>query len=271
MGFQFQKISASGTSTPAVARTVVQAGQLMQAFPISEEIRTAVSNTLFEVQHQLVRCVQVWEKVRDEVAQAEREVVERGLDIQAGGRAIGIPGVADLGSHAESFLQSAKLAIRDVGSLLGPFFGTQFDHRFDQVLSWAQSQFPEEDQLVRCVARYEPAVKQVVTMRNAVDHPSDKPRGRLIVHNFRLLPSQDAPRLAAPAWCLSGDDPTPIVEDMGAIIEGVLRLSEDILSICLLKNRGDFPLYIYEIPEAERDPSCPIRLRVSIDLPMRDA
>jgi hypothetical protein len=267
MTFQLQKISDYGTATPAVARTLVQGNQLMQAFPIGEEVRSEVNEVLFEVQRQLVRCVQVWERVRDEVGRAKALVAERGLDVQSNRGAVSLPSVADLMAHAESFLQAVKLAIRDVGRLLRPFFGTDFGHRFDRALAWARGRFEEGDHLVQCFAHYEPWVDEIVALRNAVDHPTDLSRGKLVVYNFRLVPSRNGPQLAEPAWCLSGDDPTPMLDDMQTITEGVLRISEDVLSICLLKNRGAFPLYIYEIPEANRDPKCPIRLRVGLNLP----
>ena len=48
--------------------------------------------------------------------------------------------------------------------------------------------------------------------------------------------------------------------------EGVVRIAEDLLRACLLKQRDKLPpgitATIVEIPEEERDPSFPCRLRV---------
>jgi len=270
MVFQLQVFSNYGSSTPAVARTVMQASELMQAFPISDEIRSEVNAALFEVQRQLIRCVQVWEQVRDSVAEAKDSVVAKELEVQAGGRSVTLPGVPDLENQAESFLQSAKLAIRDAARILTPFFGVSFEHRFDRILSWAHREFLDTDDLVRCLAHWQPWINRIVTMRNFVDHPRQGDRDKLIVENFKLVPTERGVALQEPCWGLSAEPPLRIVDSMGKIIEGILCLSEDLLSICLLKNRGEYPLVIREIPDEKRDPACPMRLRVDIDLPIKD-
>jgi hypothetical protein len=271
LGFQIQKLSDYGTSTPAVARTLLQSSQLMQAFPIEEATREAVRNSMFELQRHLIRCIEVSEKLRDDVLEARQQVAESGgLSVQSRGRAISLPGIGDLTSRTENFLQASKLAIRETGAVINPFFGTTFDHRFHLIVRWAESTWPEGDQLRLCVTHYEPLLKQIVQMRNAVDHPTGASQ-RLIVHNFRALPAPEAATLLDPAWGLSDDTLVPIVEDMQEIIEFILRASEDLLSLCLMKHRGAFPVFIHEVPESERDPACPFRLRVSAHLPKADA
>jgi hypothetical protein len=51
---------------------------------------------------------------------------------------------------------------------------------------------------------------------------------------------------------------------MDDIIEGIIRLGEDILAGLFHKLKGNFPLVLYEIPAEERDPQCPKRLRVGL-------
>ena len=209
------------------------------------------------------------DQIKAEVCKAKEEIAEKGLDFQSSGRAVTLPSVSDLQSQAESFLQSAKLALRDSASLLEPFFGESFDHRFHRIVSWAEQNLSVEDDLTQCLGHWEPWVKRIVTMRNAVDHPRDEPYGKLIVKNFKLLALRAGHVLQEPTWALLSEPPSQLLPDMATIIECIIRLAEDILVICLLKNRGKFPLYIYEIPEEERDRTCPIRLRVGIRQPKR--
>jgi hypothetical protein len=43
-----------------------------------------------------------------------------------------------------------------------------------------------DDQFTQIITQWEPWVKQIVDMRNAVDHPAQKPGGKLVTHNFRM-------------------------------------------------------------------------------------
>lgn len=267
MPFQFQKISNYGTSTPAVARTLVQGSELMQAFPLDDAVKEGLKEILFDLQRQLLRCFQIRERIEEEVEVGLKEVDAKGLDVQSRGQAVNLPSVADLQSHAESFLQSAKLGVRDCARLLKPFFGKEFDHRFHRIVSWSEQQMGAENGLTKCAAHWESWVKRLVDMRNAVDHPRNEPGGSLVTYNFRLVQTPKGWDISPPCWGLSGETPALILPDMEYTIEWILQLSEDLLAICLLRNRGGLPIYIYEIPEKERDKSCPIRLRVGVNLP----
>lgn len=267
MVFRIQKISNYGTSTPAVARTVVQGCELLQSFPIKDEIEENVKNALFELKRHLLKCVHIRDNVEGEVLKGRKNIAENGLDFQSAGRAVTLPSVTELESQAESFLQAAKLAIQECAKVLGVFFDKSFDYRFHKIAKWFQKALGVDDLLTKCVISWEPWVKRIVDMRNAVDHPQDKPGGKLITYDFQLLRNDVDHDVCEPLWALSGESPRLILTDLDTIIEGIIRLSEDILTACLLKNRGRFPLYVYEIPENERDKSCPIRLRTGIHRP----
>lgn len=263
MPARIQQISSYGSATPVVARTLMQGAELLQAFPILEPVRDAVKQVLFDLHGHLIRCVQI----SDDVVQSITNYRGDGKSVitKAGPNAVYLPAVPDLRSLAESFLQSAKLALHDTGNLLNPFYKQGFSHRFDKILAWSKREFPANDQFVECIAHYEPWVTRIVNMRNAVDHPADRPFGKLEVCNFTLAASNDGVELIDPTWCLQGEDASSMVEDMPAIVDTILCASEDLLSVCLLKNRGAFPLRIGEIPKAERDPACPKRLRAYIN------
>jgi hypothetical protein len=263
--FQLQKISNYGSSCPAVARTVLQASKLFSSFSLDEAIKEAISGKEFELQRQLLRCVQIRDEVLIEVSTAEEEIRVNGLRVQARGRVVELPAVIDLQTKAESFLQSAKMAIRDTALILQPFYNKNFDHKFHAIATWAETALGGNDDLTLCVKHWEPWVKKIVTMRNKVDHPTEGPGGRLLTCNFRVA-EDDITTVLPPAWCLSGDQPRPILADMEVIIEGIIRLGEDILVTCLMKSTDRLPLRIYEIPEKERDKDCPMRLGVTIDL-----
>lgn len=265
MLIRIQKLSNYGTSSPAVARTSVQGCEILGFFKIIEAQKEEAKIVLHELQRQLVRCVEIRDRIAETVDSAHKEIKNKGFNFQSNGRAVTLPSVIDLQSKAESFLQSAKLAIRETAHLVKPFYGEKLDHKFQKFAAWAEGQFGPNDTFTQVVKGWEPWVKRVVSMRNAVDHPDDKASGRLIAKNFRFFGTNDAPVLIDPTWCLSDEPESLILADMDGIIAGIIELGEEILAGLFYKLKHNFPLKIYEIPVEERDPSCPIRLRVGFE------
>ncbi len=82
----------------------------------------------------------------------------KGIEFQAHGRVASLPSDApDLQSKAESFLQSAKLAIRQTGLLLKPIYkvvkesGREIGgHNYDDIAKWAAKEFgPDRSQFAK--------------------------------------------------------------------------------------------------------------------------
>lgn len=265
MLIKIQKVSNYGTSSPAVARTSVQGCEILGFFAINEEQREKAKIVLHELQRKLVRCVEVRDQIAAVIADAHRDIKNKGFIFQSDGQAVTLPSIIDLQSKAESFLQSAKLAIGETARLIMPFYGVKCDHRFHRFADWAETQFGSNDTFVQIIKGWEPWIKRIVDMRNAVDHPEDKPGGKLITQNFGISGTNEALVLVDPTWCLLGEPEGPILPDMDAVIEGIIQLGEEILICLFYKLKKDFPLKIYEISNEERDPSCPVRLRVGFE------
>ena len=269
--FQFQKTSNYGTSTPAVARTLPQGDELLGFFKATNEQKDACRHVLLELKRHLVRCVEISEKLGKEVDEGVNRLNKLGPYPKIHGNSISLPGVPDLHSNAEAFLQSAKLAMRECAHLVEPFHGAKHDHRFHKLSAWAEESFGPEDQLTKVAKAWEPWVKHIVTMRNAVDHPSDADGGKLFTHNFRVAGTKDSPQFIAPVWGLTGGPEWDLKGDMQAMIEGGIELGEDILVALFEKHKLNDRLYVYEVPKESRDPSFPKRLRVGLREPSSGA
>jgi hypothetical protein len=117
---------------------------------------------------------------------------------QASGKAIVLPAIPELTSKAESFLQAAKLALqlRIVGPVVlekhGPKVGN-FGFNFKELGKWCDAELGATNILTQMALHAEPWVKQIVDMRNVVDHPRDSPRKRLIVKDFTFVLGGAAP------------------------------------------------------------------------------
>jgi hypothetical protein len=51
---------------------------------------------------------------------------------------------------------------------------------------------------------------------------------------------------------------------MEALVANLLTFFEETLLLCIEKFPSAFPIGFSEIPEAERDPVCPVRFRVTL-------
>jgi hypothetical protein len=264
MMFKVQKLSNVGSENPIVARTYAQGNEILQFFSVAEEQRHAAFEVLFELQRHLVKCGEIRDRLAKDIAAGVAETAAKGFQFQAGGRAVTLPSVPDLQSAAESFLQSAKPAIRETARLVEPFYGVKHDHRYQKFASWAQQQFGAEDSFARMLVDVEPWVKSVLEMRDAVDHPDDEPGKKLITRDFRIENQGSGYVLINPVWHLLGEGEGELLPQMDAIIEGILCLGENVLAALFDKLKGKFPLVIEAIPVEQRNPANPMRLRVSL-------
>ena len=81
--------------------------------------------------------------------------------------------------------------------------------------------------MTRTAEAWGPWVAELVTMRNAVDHPKDEPRGKLVVRNFQLDIYLSPPVVLDPVWCLTDEPERKTAADMTAYTEGIIHLSEE--------------------------------------------
>lgn len=254
-----QKISSYGTSTPAVARTALQGADILNYFACSKEQKDEAFAVLFELQRHLVKCVEIRDQLSNEIDLARSEFTER---LPAKGFAVTIPGIGDLQSRAESYLQSAKLAVACAGNLFEPFYGVAHGHKFNKVSVWAEKTFGVADDFTIVLKSWEPFVRSVVKLRNCVDHPKTESGAPLVVVNFKLSMSGSTPQLLPPVWGLTGSGLRPILEDFDKIIEQCIRLSENVLLGLFERHRVSSLMVIEEIPVERRDPHNPRRLVV---------
>jgi hypothetical protein len=99
-------------------------------------------------------------------------------------------------------------------------------------------------------------------MRNAVEHPGGL-SGTLMLNNIRIDQNQPNSYIP-PTWARTGRPNSNIVKDMDGTLDNVLTLAEDLLvGVVMDKSKSKQIITVYEIP-SDRDPNCPIRLRVGL-------
>ena len=263
--FIAQQVLAHGSAEPIVARTVLQTSELVQAFPVSEKRREALKQIAHDTMLRLLAAKDAYNHVATQLAEAQARVASQGLDVQAEGRFVSLPAILNLQADAENFLREVKLALAQIALVFTPFYKTKFDHRFQKIQSWALKTFGEGDELTKLLRSDADWIDRVIRMRNAVEHPGGR-NGALIIRNIGL-DTVAPPALTPPGWGFEGKALHPMLPEMDAILHNALTLFDDVLCACLDKRQPQGPLSIIEIPEEQRDPTMPIRFRVTIQLP----
>ncbi|MCJ7778069.1 MAG: hypothetical protein MUP16_07140 [Sedimentisphaerales bacterium] len=254
--FVWVKVSDYGTSTPIVARTVYQSQRLLDLYPFRDNIKQQIVGTMWEIQRRILECFKISQSVIEEI-EGSKKVFNDKVVVDPSFH----PWIMNLDTRLESFLQSAKMALRDIGGIFRIFFKKEFGHKYHNALNWAREQFGENDLLTKTLNNHSKWIAEVIDMRNSVEHPADGPRGRLHIENFRIRRSSSRVVLSEPLWWLTGDQPHTIDRDLPTIVDCLLRLSEELYVTSLIKQETPISVKIEEIPEKNRDKSAPVRFR----------
>ena len=267
MTFQLKQVSEHGTANPIVARLSLQTVELLQFSSLDKNRQDEVF-ALFhgEVQPRLLECDDIAQEISKEIMAIANELNESGLITQSQGRVIEVPNLMRLEQRVEQFLYCAKSALRDLSKLFGFFFAKEFNEaRFDKIHSWAVDTFGEDSELAVLIKQdHDLWIKQVVAMRNAVEHPGGF-SGNLHIHNFELAtaPHSMQHKLSEPCWHRNDDPKSSIANDLLVFVTNILEFCEDLLVVCIkMTGFPDF-LQFVQIPESERDVKCAKRLRVA--------
>ena len=150
----------------------------------------------------------------------------------------------------------------------GKKHGQSFDHKFQKVVSWADGALQKDDPFLATLTADAPWIAELVEMRNAVEHPGSS-SGTFVIEGFRLVPGPAGTRtVAPPTWQRLPSDIRSVSRDMHTFQENLLTFFEDVLADGLKRRgAGGMPVDIMAIPEAERRPETPIRLRAVLLTP----
>lgn len=261
MPIKAKKVMSKGTSNHIVARTSIQISDLLAPYPMSETNRQRVLSIFASLMRRLLRMQEIGISLKNDYDRIREQVRERGLN-KLGKDAVEIPQILELESKAENYLQTTKLALTDCGSLFEPLYGQAFDYRFDMILSWLSQEIGDSHEFVEHLRSHHSWIKQTIDMRNALEHPKNIARGKLIIRNIDIEITESSLLGTDPSWCLYGEEPSSIISDTRILLENTLRLSEEILVSSLEVLYPLTAIVVAEIPEIERDPTAPVRFRL---------
>jgi hypothetical protein len=250
------RISDHGTNHAVVARLHLQTFDLLQASTFSPELQDDAKSIYFETGRRLLRCFDAWDELKRKQNELEAEARPFGNP-----QIIQIPHLVDLDRNAEMFLYEAKNFLRNVSNVFGPLGGIKFTEASalgNKAVRWAERNFGNSDRLTIFLRGYQPWIDHVIRMRNAVEHPGGH-SGCLYIENFKLVGNT----VQRPTWHLNEDPPLEVVAVMANLCEGLLIYAEELLALLVEKHLPEI-VQIVEIPELERNPQIPKRLKLGM-------
>lgn len=267
MPFQFRQVSDVGARHPVIARLCIQTSELVNWLDVDKAKREAVLELyMVPVQQRLIRC----HKIRDELL---AKVKEQGDKMKAANDDPMLqPHVIGLEGLAEGFLYEAKNYLRDLLKFFEVVYGCTLHDASDladlkgkgqsNLVTWASNTLGANSPIAQLVKSEEAWTASVIRMRNAVEHPGGY-SGSLTYQNMRRVPGQPK-QYWQPTWQRTGCDESDMLQDMEAILDNLLTFAEDIVAVAII-DKPVFPyVQIAEIPARDRDPACPIRLRMTL-------
>lgn len=267
--FTVQKLSNHGASNPIVARLAMQTMDLLQVTKLSEEKRGALLRLYgLDLTRRLLKIHDAHARIRSE---RDRTITETAR-IEGDGRRT-IPFIIGLTDEVETILVEAKSVIRETLKV----FEIAFDKSFKKSEAstyldkangsvgdfeyWAIESLGKEAQVLQVVRFRRPLIPAIVDMRNASEHPGGWV-GTLVIENFRRAADGT---LVPPTWRIDGKKPReerPLLTELTLIEGALLYFCEELIAATALSLSAAGPaLVLGEIPEAERDPKSPVRLR----------
>jgi hypothetical protein len=265
MPFVFSKILDHGTSHPVVARMQVQVSDLLKNTNFNETTREVIFKASFDASLRLIRCGDIQNKILAECDKSEREH-QPGNNPQAET----MPHIVGLQLDAENFLYEAKNFLRDLTVIINAVFGTGFDQasqfgkvgnaRDSKIARWAERQFGPDDRLTKFFRLHQEWISEVVQMRNAVEHP-DGYSGVLHIKNYELMPDGS---ICRPTWYRNDDSPSCMVDEMVGLCEQMLVLADELVALIVQRHLAAPILEVYEIPDEQRNPECPMSFRIGL-------
>jgi hypothetical protein len=268
MAISIQQVSDYGTANSIVARLSLQTSELLQCCRMPQKQKKELFGSMFShVQPKVMACFSIKERLSKEIRAHQKKIDETGLELQAQGRAYTLPSILDLRLHAETFLYNAKSALRDFTAVFLVLFSKDFGKKahYHKVHEWAEQHFGSADPLTKMLDHDQATwIARIVKMRNAVEHPDDH-SGVLHVENFTVTQRGNTAFVTEPMWYLDSETKGPIAAEMDVFVTNLLTFCEETVVLCLEEFNSGFPIAFAEIPEAERDPACPMRFRVVLN------
>jgi len=247
-----------GTSNRIVARVLLQGNEILNSFLADEEKKNAIRRQLHRCKELLVCCETVANRVDQRIEEIEQAVKQTGVPIRNGRVLNPLPQVENLEADCGTFLLEANRAIRVISGLPSLFISLdRADKNFDHLRERLSKAIGDDQDPTKFVAATAPVIRRLADMRNYFEHPAER---KTVVKNIHVLSDGT---LSSPIWQLSGESPMPIGKDMLALVDFLVRVSEEMLiHLVLYCGRERFAFHVQATPDEQMDRNFPVKYKI---------
>jgi hypothetical protein len=251
------RVSDFGAGTPAVARLGPGIHEIVGFSKITKESRDRVCACTWDVMQLLVPAQRLAKEVVSELDEIEARLRRDGILFQNFGRVVEVPSAMKL-DKAGDFIVRAKKVLARAMELIELFWGKGFaGAHYHKVLEWARATLGPDAPLTRMLDDDQKWIKHIIDLRNEEEHPSGKGP---FIRNYDVNVHKDGQvELTRPRFF----DGTDVDSALTVFSEDLLTFVEELVALGVMHTFFMPYLAIAEIPLAERDPTLPVRFRVT--------
>lgn len=253
--WQISQLTDTGPQHPIVARLTVGIVEIVKFADITEDKKDSITSACFEIHKSLLQAEKSVRTLMNEIREIENNLIKNGVQTQNNGTVINIPWVANL-DDSKSFLKFIKQSLQHLASAMGILLDKKFDGpHFHKILDECRSKLGPEHIVTKLLEEDQQWVKEINDLRNEDEHPKT---GKPFVTGFQIQKTVEGKFLITPPSFYNG---SPISNRIEVFSHNVLTFSEELL-VHTLENHFPSIVRVYDIPEEQRDTSCPVRFRM---------
>jgi hypothetical protein len=267
----YQEIYPIGCSNPFVARSIIQAKQILDGVILAPGLsKSIVLDAIWEAAELLLRCENAYFRIYDETVSLLATCDELIKEAKSKPSIPSLPQVAELEERVGSFLGSAKRCLEKTHALLSTFYGCpDQESHFQRYRQWMAANRSCSKAVLALLDDDKNWIRFIAEARNALSVNHARQHFMLEVQNFKLQPGN---KFSGPRWRhdLSGSRGSPgpvqeywsdIIRDMDIHMHNMLTFLEEVYILCILDRcdrRLPFEFAVYRKPEDDISEECPV-------------
>ncbi len=267
----YEKVFAIGSSSPYVARVIIQFEVIIKFLYLSKEEHNTLLSYLWQVNRYLLNAFVIDSFIVNQTTEL-MPICERIVEENKSKSSIpAFPQIPDLEGNVRIFLNNAKLFLIENFRLLNifykmPFGGKKVAH-FNTHLEWAKKQLGEEHHITKMISGDLDWIRLISECRNALEHPE---KGQEIkFRNLTLLPGN---KFTGPSWSYDLSkklklkyDFVDLCNDLSVFSHNMLHFFEEFLLICVKEKLAESKILdLGKIPDQDVNLKCPIKYKVTL-------
>jgi hypothetical protein len=267
----YEKIFDLGSSSPYVARVIIQFEKLIKFLSFNQSKRKDLLSYLWNANQYLLNSFECDKSIVEEATELLSKcssIIEKHKNSSS---IPALPQIPDLENKVRIYLNNAKLFLIESFRLLNIFYEMPFDGRkaahFKSHLEWVKKNLGKEHSITKVISQDLEWIRLISECRNALEHPEE---GQEIkIRNIALYAGN---KFSGPAWSYDlrkkldiQFDSVDLINDLSVFSHNMLHFFEELFLICVDENITHHKLLVLSrIPEDKINKKCPIKYTVTL-------